>query len=142
MVEDDPPGHAGPLGGILAGLDWFARHRADATHAVVTAVDTPFLPPDLVQRLVAERDRTGAVLACAASGDRRHPAVALWPVALRHSLRSALVDEGLRKLGTFFDRYPVAEAVWPAHPFDPFLNLNTPADLAVAEAMLGRFSTS
>lgn len=142
VVADDPPGHAGPLGGILAGLDWLAQHRADAVHAVVSAVDTPFLPSDLVERLAAERDRTGAVLACAASGDRRHPAVGLWPVALRHSLRSVLADEGLRKVGAFLDRYPLAVAVWPVLPIDPFLNLNTPADLVAAETLLERFPTA
>ncbi len=120
VVEDDIAGHAGPLAGILAGLDWLARHRAGAMHAVVAAVDTPFLPLDLVERLAAERDRTGAVLACAASGERRHPAVGLWPVALRHALRSFLVEESLRKLGAFLDRHPLAVAAWPAHPFDPF----------------------
>ena len=142
VVEDDPPGHAGPLGGILAGLDWLARHRADAVHAVVSAVDTPFLPLDLVERLAAERDRTKAVVACAASGDRRHPAVGLWPVSLRHALRSFLADEGLRKVGGFLDRYPLAVAVWPTHPFDPFLNLNTPADVLAAEALLALHATT
>ena len=140
VVEDDPPVQAGPLGGILAGLDWLARHRPDAMHAVVSAVDTPFLPLDLVERLASERDRTGAVLACAASGDRRHPVVALWPVALRHALRPVLVDEGCRKIAGFLDRYPLAIAVWPAHPFDPFLNLNTPADLVTAEALVKRLA--
>ncbi len=142
VVADDPPGHAGPLGGILAGLDWLARHRADADARRRLGRRYALSAADLVERLAAERDRTGAVLACAASGDRRHPAVGLWPVALRHSLRSVLVDEGLRKVAHFLDRYPLAVAVWPAYPFDPFLNLNTPADLAAAEAMLERFSIS
>ena len=138
LVTDDMPGHAGPLAGILAGLDWLAQQRGGATHAVVAAVDTPFLPLDLVERLEVERDRAGAVLACAASGERRHPAVGLWPVALRHLIRAYLVEENLRKLGAFLDRYPVAVAVWPTHPFDPFFNLNTPADLLAAEALVQR----
>ncbi len=137
-VMDDVPGNAGPLAGILAGLDWLAQHRDGATHAVIAAVDTPFLPLDLVERLAAERDRAGAVLACAASGERRHPAVGLWPVALRHALRASLVEENLRKVGAFLDRHPLAIAVWPTHPFDPFLNLNTPADVAAAEALMER----
>ncbi len=138
LVTDDISGHAGPLAGILAGLDWLARQRDGATHAVTAAVDTPFLPLDLVERLAAERDRTGAVLACAASGERRHPTVGLWPVALRHALRSYLAEENLRKMGIFLDRHPLAVAVWPTYPFDPFLNLNTPADLAAAEALVER----
>ena len=126
------------MAGILAGLDWLAHHRAGATHAVIAAVDTPFLPLDLVEKLAAERDRAGAVLACAASGERRHPTVGLWPVALRYALRSYLAEENLRKVGVFLDRHPLAIAVWPTHPFDPFLNLNTPADVAAAEALMDR----
>ena len=142
VVLDDIPGHAGPLAGILAGLDWLAQHRAGATHAVVASVDTPFLPVDLVERLTAERDQAGAVLVCAASGDRRHPAVGLWPVALRHALRSFLAEESLYKLGAFLDRHSLAVAAWPDHPFDPFLNLNTPSELAAAEALIERYSIS
>lgn len=140
VVMDDRPGHAGPLAGILAGLDWVAQHRAGVTHAVLATVDTPFLPHDLVRRLAAERDRAGAVLACAASGERRHPTVGLWPVALRQALRAYLADESLRKVGDFIDRHPLAVAVWPSHPFDPFLNLNTPADLVAAEALMERYA--
>ena len=138
LVTDDRPGHAGPLAGILAGLDWLSQQGTGATHAVVATVDTPFLPLDLVERLAAERDRAGAVLACAASGERRHPAVGLWPVALRHAIRGYLAEENLRKLGAFVDRQSSATAVWPTHPFDPFFNLNTPADLLAAEAMAER----
>ncbi len=142
VVFDDIAGHAGPLAGILAGLDWLAQHRAGAVQAVVAAVDTPFLPVDLVQRLTAERDRTGAVLACAASSERRHPAVSLWPLALRPALRSFLVEESLFKLGAFLDRHPLAVAAWSDDPFDPFFNLNTPSDLAAAELLVEHYSLS
>ena len=142
VVEDDAPGNAGPLGGILAGLDWLAQHRTGTSRAVVSAVDTPFLPLDLVERLSAERNRTGAVLACAGSGGRRHPTVSLWPVSLRYALRSVLADGSSRKVDSFLERYPLAVAVWPTRPFDPFLNLNTPADIIAAEGLAQQLSLS
>ena len=138
VVADGVPGRAGPLAGILAGLDWVAGVDPAATHAVSVPVDAPFLPSDLVARLAEAREAAGAGACCAASGERRHPAVALWPVAARHRLRTALVGEGLRRLGAFLDGLAPAVARWPVEPFDPFLNLNAPGDLAAAEEIARR----
>jgi molybdenum cofactor guanylyltransferase len=95
--------------------------------------DCPFIPTDLVERLHATRAASGRVLACAKSGDWRHPVVGLWPVALRHALRQALVVEDLRKIEVFTTRHGVAFAEWPDRPIDPFFNVNTPDDAAAAE---------
>ncbi|MFD2181760.1 molybdenum cofactor guanylyltransferase MobA [Rhodoplanes azumiensis] len=135
VVADTVPGYAGPLAGVLAGLDWAATHRPDIGHVVTAPADAPFLPADLVARLHAAARAAGTPIACAASGGRRHPVVALWPVTLREALRRALVDEGLHKVGAFLDRHGAATADWPAAPVDPFLNVNTPADLDEAERL-------
>lgn len=133
VVADDLPGFQGPLAGILAGLDWIASHHPDVAHAVSVPTDTPFLPPDLVSRLDSAREGEGAKIATAWSGGRDHPVVTLWPVSIRHDLRSALVEEELRKMGAFTRRYPAARVEWPAEPHDPFFNANEPTDLAAAE---------
>jgi molybdopterin-guanine dinucleotide biosynthesis protein A len=80
---------------------------------------------------------TGVPLACARSGKWRHPVVALWPVALREDLRKALVEEDQRKIEVWTGRHGVAIADWPAEPVDPFLNINTPEDVARAERLAG-----
>ena len=95
--------------------------------------DCPFLPGDLVARLSAARRASGPPLACARSGDWRHPVAGLWRVALRDDLRKALVEEGLHKIETWTARHGVAIADWPDTPIDPFFNVNTPADAAEAE---------
>ena len=133
VVADGVEGFLGPLAGVLAGLEWVAR---EAECVVTLAADTPFAPPDLVARLVEARRAAGADIAVAGSGGRRHHVVALWPVALAGALRRALVEEGVRKVESFVDRFKVAEAEWPAAPFDPFFNVNTPEDLAAAEARI------
>jgi molybdopterin-guanine dinucleotide biosynthesis protein A len=133
VVPDSVGDFAGPLAGILAGLDWVAE-RAPSVEWVVSAPgDCPFLPRDLVARLHAARAEAGTTLACAQSGDWRHPVVALWRVGLRHDLRTALVQEGLRKIEVWTARHGVALATWPDKPVDPFFNVNTPADLAEAD---------
>ena len=138
VIPDDVPDFAGPLAGVLAGLDWAAAHAPDIAWIASTPGDCPFLPHDLVPRLHAARQRASALLACARSGDWRHPVVGLWPVALREDLRHALVDEGLRKIEVWTARHGVAIADWPAKPVDPFFNVNTPEDAAEAERLARR----
>ena len=133
VVADSVEGFVGPLAGVLAGMDFAA---ANGAADVLTAPgDTPFLPADLFSRLEAARKRAGARIAVAASHGRTHHAVALWPVALRHDLRRALVEEGERKVSAFIARYPNAVVDWPAEPYDPFFNVNKPEDLACAVAI-------
>ena len=133
VVADSVPDFAGPLAGVLAGLDWAAAHAPAITDLASVPGDCPFLPADLVARLAAARQAAGQPLACARSGDWRHPVVGLWPVALRDDLRQALLDEGLHKIEAWTARHGVAIADWPATPVDPFFNVNTPADAAEAE---------
>ena len=95
--------------------------------------DCPFLPADLVGRLVQARRAERVPLACARSGAWRHPVIGIWPVALRGDLREALIKEGLRKIETWTARHGVAIADWPDLPVDPFFNVNTPEDAAEAE---------
>ena len=125
-----------PLAGIVAGLDHCARTAPRLVHAASLAADTPFAPGDFVARLHEARRGSGAEIAVAASGGRAHHVAALWPVGLADELRRALGVEGLSKVESVLRRFRVAIVDWPAAPFDPFFNLNTPEDLARAEALL------
>jgi molybdopterin-guanine dinucleotide biosynthesis protein A len=136
VVPDDVPGFAGPLAGILAGLDWIAAHQPDCGHAISIPTDTPLLPDDLVARLQKARLKENADIACATSGGSTHPVIALWPVALRRDLRHALVDEDIRKIDRFTQRWKMAYADWPVEPYDPFFNANEPRDIEAAERIL------
>lgn len=133
VVQDDIPDFAGPLAGILAGLEWAAANAPDVEWVVSVPGDCPFVPRDLAARLHAAHTQQGMPLACAKSGDWRHPVAGLWPVALRWDLRRALVDEGLHKIEIWTARHGVAIAEWAARPVDPFFNVNRPEDLAEAE---------
>lgn len=137
VVPDDFAGFAGPLAGVLAGMGWAAGEGAASVVSV--SVDTPFIPHDLLHRLAEARGHSG--LAVAASADpvtgllRDHPTCALWPVALADQLRAAL-ESGLHRIGQFAAAYDPGRAVFDSQPFDPFLNLNTPEDLARAARLV------
>lgn len=135
VLADSVPGHAGPLAGVLAGLDWAAAQGAD--HIVSLAADTPFFPQDLVARLWSARGAQGLALAATRVGDRvlYQPTFGLWPVDLRDDLRAALND-GVRKVTRWAEQHNPGVAVFGATPQDPFFNINTPADLAQAEALI------
>ena len=135
VVADSVPDFAGPLAGILAGLDWMAENRPELDWLVSVAADTPFIPHDLVARLHAVREAQVTPLACAASGGWTHPVIGLWPVALREDLRHALTVEDERKIDRWTARHGCAAAEWPAVPVDPFFNANKPDDLAEAERL-------
>lgn len=139
IVADSVPDYAGPLAGVLAGLDWAANQAPEIEWIVSVPSDCPFLPRDLVARLHQARVAAGASLACAASGQRRHPVIALWPVALREALRRALTDEGVRKVDQWTARYGVGVAEWPAEPINPFFNVNTPEEAAEADRIAAQY---
>lgn len=139
VLADGLPDYPGPLAGVLAGMDWAADNGFLAVVSV--AADTPFFPRDLLRGLSDAAGPSGLCLA--ASPDekgriQRQPTFGLWPVALRHDLRQALLD-GLRKVVLWTDRHQAGQAVFTGAA-DPFFNVNTPEDLELAEDIARRLA--
>jgi molybdopterin-guanine dinucleotide biosynthesis protein A len=135
VVADSLPDWPGPLAGVLAGMDWAASIGAEAVVSV--AADTPFFPRDLVAQLQASAGPSGLALAATREGGKlyRQPTFGLWPVALRDDLRAALLG-GLRKVVLWTDSHGAGTAEFGTDPFDPFFNINTPDDIAIAETLV------
>lgn len=131
VIADSIAGFAGPLSGVLAGLDWAASQGAD--QIITVAADTPFLPCDLVPHLQLAAEMASVDLALAVTPDGRQPTFGLWPVRLRDDLRGAL-EGGLRKVILWTSQHGAATAEFPDSA--AFFNVNTPADLAIARDML------
>lgn len=136
VTPDTIQGFAGPLAGVLAGMDWAREHAPECVWLVSIPTDAPFLPLDLVARLRAAVQEEGAEMACAASGGRAHPVIGLWPMGLADDLRRAMVDEDIRKVDVWTGRYRLATVEFSTDPYDPFFNANRPADLEAAERLL------
>ena len=136
VAPDVIDGFAGPLAGVLTGLEWAQANAPECDWVASFACDAPFAPADLVARLVAAVMDQDADMACANSGGRDHPVFALWPVRLADDLRKAVVNEELRKVDVWTARYRLGRANWGIDPVDPFLNVNRPEDLARAEDVL------
>ena len=96
----------------------FCRSRLDSRSRHTDRMDR-----ECAERLSVPATRSGdapasgavgasALIACATSGKRPHPVVAIWPVALREELRRALTREGISKVGEWSARYPLGIAPW------------------------------
>ncbi|MEI9989213.1 MAG: molybdenum cofactor guanylyltransferase MobA [Rhizomicrobium sp.] len=128
LLADSLPGDTGPLAGVVRGLEWA---RGTAKWLATFPCDTPFLPDDLVAQLM--RDAPEAPVAARSEG-RMHGVCAVWPVSCLERLRAGVVEEHWRSLhgaldhlgGTIRDIACESEA---------FFNVNTPEDLARAEAL-------
>lgn len=136
VVADTIPGFAGPLAGVLAGLEWAAAQVPECSHVASFAGDAPFLPLSLVERLTDAVAKGSYDLACAASAGRIHPVFGLWPVDLREDLRRAMVDEAVRKVDVWTARHRLAVVEFPATPIDPFFNANRPEDIEEAQRLM------
>lgn len=122
----------GPLAGVLAGLDWAAGRGANALLTIPG--DTPFVPFGLAATLAPPP-------ACASSGGQAHHLVALWPVACRESLKMLLSSPGRRDIHRFASAIGMRRVDFPLGKWDPFMNINTPEELAMARVLLAEQGT-
>ena len=136
IAPDVVDGYAGPLAGVLTGLEWAVANAPHCDWVASFASDAPFAPTDLVSRMRTALEREDSDMACASSAGRDHPVFALWPVRLAAELRAAVVTEGVRKVDTWTARYTLARAEFGTAGGDPFFNINRPEDLAAAEVLL------
>jgi molybdopterin-guanine dinucleotide biosynthesis protein A len=136
IIADRIGGFLGPLAGILSGFEWIRRNRPNARWLASFACDCPFFPADMVERLVAEAQNRDLPIAIAASGERHHPVFAVWSASLLVTSESVLHGQGLRKMDDFVAKFPNARVVFPSTPVDPFFNINTRDDLALAETLI------
>lgn len=118
---------AGPLGGLISGLE-FARENGCSFLLAIPA-DMPFLPADLLERLIASIGDNACALA--ASGGHLHPVCGLW--------RSSGLDQaseyaatGRRSLKGLAAQLGFSRVEWAVAAIDPFFNVNTSEDLAEA----------
>jgi molybdenum cofactor guanylyltransferase len=131
---DDVAAAAGPLAGVVAGLG-----HEPFEQAVVMAVDYPLLGAEFLAALLDRLGDHAAVIPVPHGVPQ--PLAAAYAPRASASLRAAL-EAGERsitvaawRLGPHLVHDDELEQL--AGGFENFLNVNTPADLARAEAMLG-----
>lgn len=128
-VPDLPFPYAGPLAGIAAAIAWALAQPNPPDILVAAAVDTPFLPPNYLERLFAALDAAPAAIAC--HDGQEFPTNSAWRLAavstLPAEIAAGTAPHSLKRLGASVGAVPVD---FPAHRNgDPFANANTLGDL-------------
>ncbi len=158
-VADTIAGQFGPLAGILAGLE-AAKNKYE--WLVTTPVDCPFLPHDLVKKLVhaaqmllsysllplqekvpdrADEGCLNCKIIIASSNTQPHYTTCLWHISLIEPLHNYLKN-GSRKMQDFTQSHNPQYIEWNTTPIDPFFNINTQDDLALASIFLKSLSAT
>ncbi len=117
-----------PLAGLHASLYYASRAGFEAVLSVPS--DTPFLPYDLRIRLES------VAPAIAASRGQVHYLTGLWPVSLLQRLETAITQHNLKRVWEWAKLVEANPVDWAGGIYDPFFNINSPADLALAETCL------
>ena len=126
-LADDPALPQGPLTGILAGLRW-ARAKG-AEHLATAPCDTPLLPMDLIERLVAALDDAHPA-AVARTDDGPQPLCGVWRTDLIEVFAEALASGTHPRARDLLERLPAAEVRF--EDARAFVNVNTVENLADA----------
>lgn len=136
LAPDVHGDYAGPLAGVLTGMRWAREHSPAARWIATAACDTPFLPGNYVAALQEAAGGAGAAIAIAGSGGRSHHVLGLWAVTLAGDLAAQLAG-GTRKVQLWVERHPHISVDFPMTATgDPFFNVNTPDDFALAARRL------
>jgi molybdenum cofactor guanylyltransferase len=133
ILTDDTAERSGPTAGLRVAIAWCARETS-AEWLALSPVDAPFLPHDLVSRLIDAARRSNAPAASAATGDHIHPTISVWAISAAKEIERLLDVEKLRALHELLRRLGAARAAFADDTM--FLNINTPEDLATAERIV------
>ncbi len=121
-----------PLAGLHATLRF--TKRVEACVLVTVPSDTPFLPSDLVAKLLENINASGAAIA--ASGGQEHYIIGAWSVGMLDDLERAIAKDGLFRVRDWAHKASAQKVEWPVESRDPFFNVNTPEELLWAQHIL------
>lgn len=131
-------GRAGPAAGLVAALRLLLAEQGPEARLLTAPVDAPFAPRDLFARLEATRLAAGAATSVVHHDGGLHPVFGVWLAACAPDVGAAF-DAGERALHRLAERAGAAScAAWAGVRPDPFFNINTPEDLAAAEAAINK----
>jgi molybdopterin-guanine dinucleotide biosynthesis protein A len=137
VIPDGVPDSPGPLAGLVSAMEYLDKNASSARSVLVVPCDGPFLPLDLTQNLISAIAAGPSLCAVASYEASLQPVYSLW----HRSLKPLLEDE-LKRGHTGFKKLLLnlnaAQVDWPSseQPINPFFNINTPQDMALAESWL------
>ncbi|MBL1142419.1 MAG: molybdenum cofactor guanylyltransferase [Proteobacteria bacterium] len=126
IISDELSGYHGPLAGMASALD-----KINTPYMLTVPCDSPFIPDDLVHRLINALESEDAEISVAHNGDRIQPVFCLIKKELLSSINDYL-SKGERKIDKWFKQHAVVIADFSDIP-ETFDNLNTIEDIKTVE---------
>lgn len=139
LIADPEPDFPGPLAGLAAGLHYALTLDPVPASVIFVPTDTPFLPRDLAERLIA--DDPGRVAVAEGPGGLE-PAISAVPTALAADLTDHLASvragAATGSIRAWLMRHEprIVRFHIGTDLVDPFTNVNTPDERAAAERRL------
>ena len=132
VIKDSFKGFLGPLAGIHAALEWLTINEPHINWLITVPGDTPFIPNNLVKKLLDKAKNDGHKIVLAQSNAKTHPIIGVWHSSLYESLKNDL-NSGVRKILDWASKHPLGYAEFINSKYDPFFNINYEEDIIQAQ---------
>ena len=132
VIKDSIKGFLGPLAGIHAALEWLTINEPHINWLITVPGDTPFIPNNLVKKLLDKAKNDGHKIVLAQSNAKTHPIIGVWHSSLYESLKNDL-NSGVRKILDWASKHPLGYAEFSNSKYDPFFNINYEEDMIQAQ---------
>ncbi len=133
QIADLQAGSNGPLGGVLAALEYL---HDQAEWLLLAPCDAPFLPLGLAEQLLESASASQSTTALVSYQGHWQPTFSLWHREVLPQLRKAVLQQGQRGLKEFLQTQSSAVRIWQEQQPSPFFNINSQQDLAEAGRLL------
>jgi len=132
-VKDCIEGQLGPLVGILTAMKWAKENLNKCSWIATFPCDTPFFPEKIIESFIEESEKKESLILCASSHGRKHNIFGLWSLDLYDKLKDDLINKKVRKVQDWTEKNKIKNLEFAFKDYDPFFNINTEEDLAVAK---------
>ena len=132
VIKDSLEGYLGPLAGIHASFEWLNKNAPYINWLVTVPGDTPFIPKNLVKKLLDKVKNTNHKIVLAQSNGTTHPIIGIWHSNLFESLKNSL-NSGNRKIMNWASQNSLGYEEFTNSKYDPFFNINCKEDLIEAK---------
>ena len=132
VIKDSLEGFLGPLAGIHAAFEWLNENAPYIKWLVTVPGDTPFIPKNLVKKLLDKVRNGNHKIVLAKSNEKTHPIIGVWHSNLFESLKNSL-NSGNRKIMDWASQHSLACVEFTNSKYDPFFNINCNEDLIEAK---------
>jgi len=134
-VKDCIEGQLGPLVGILTAMKWAKENLSKCSWIATFPCDTPFFPESIIKSFIEESEKKESLILCASSHGRKHNIFGLWSLDLYDKLKDDLINKKVRKVQDWTEKNKIKNLEFKFKDYDPFFNINTEEDLAVAKKL-------